>query len=243
MSTEWITEQVDFPDYVQPNRWESTIACVKHWGSEDYERVWSAMRDYTQSRDKDSLDQLWCVEHPPVYTLGQAAEPHHLLQDVGITQIQTDRGGQITYHGPGQIVLYPLIDLRRKQIGVKALVWVIEQSILDVLAGLGIQAVRREGAPGIYLFDESGNDNGAKIAALGLRVKQMCSYHGLSLNVSMDLTPFQYINPCGYAGMPVTDIASTLENTAKVHTIETINTQLLNRLAYYLQLQLRYDGI
>ncbi|WP_279386404.1 lipoyl(octanoyl) transferase LipB [Parazoarcus communis] len=168
---------------------------VKRLGQVAYEPALEAMRLFTAERDRDTPDQIWLLEHPPVYTLGQAGRPEHLLRnDAGIPLVQIDRGGQITYHGPGQLVAYLLIDLPRRHLKVRELVHLMEQALIDTLAGYGLAAVRREGAPGVYIDD-------AKIAALGLRVRHGCSYHGLSLNVDMDLAPFGWINPCGYEGL------------------------------------------
>ena len=154
------------------------------------------MQDFTASRTAETPDEIWIVEHPPVFTLGQAGKPEHLLVDVGIPVVKIDRGGQITYHGPGQVVIYLLLDLTRLKIKVRELVTAIEQAVIDFLAAHGVTADRIAGAPGVYVGD-------AKIAALGLKIKNGCSYHGLSLNVDMDLYPFTAINPCGYAGLKV----------------------------------------
>ncbi|HET6564266.1 MAG TPA: lipoyl(octanoyl) transferase LipB, partial [Xanthomonadales bacterium] len=158
------------------------------------------MQAFTDARDDDTPDELWLVQHPPVFTQGQAGKAEHVLAPGDIPVVQVDRGGQVTYHGPGQIVAYPLIDLRRRGIGVKALVCKIEEAILRVLAHYGVQAERRAGAPGIYVGD-------AKIASLGLRVRRGRSFHGLAFNINMDLEPFQRINPCGFAGLQVTDLS------------------------------------
>ena len=170
---------------------------VKRLGRVDYEPTFQAMQDFTAGRTAETPDELWIVEHPPVYTLGQAGKPEHILEEVGIPVIRIDRGGQVTYHGPGQVVIYLLLDLQRLKIKVRELVTAIEQGVIDFLAAHGVAAVRRDGAPGVYVGD-------AKIAALGLKIKNGCSYHGLSLNVDMDLYPFTAINPCGYAGLKVT---------------------------------------
>lgn len=155
------------------------------------------MAAFTAARDAATGDELWCCEHPPVFTLGQAGKPEHLLHDLGIPLLQTDRGGQITYHGPGQVVIYLLLDLARRTLKVRELVTAIEQAVIDLLAEQGVTAARHGGAPGVYVGP-------AKVAALGLRVRKSACYHGVSLNVDMDLSPFAAINPCGYAGMPVT---------------------------------------
>ena len=170
---------------------------IRRLGRVDYEPTWHAMQEFTAARTPESPDELWVVEHPPVFTLGQAGKPEHLLRDVGIPIVKIDRGGQVTYHGPGQVVIYLLLDLQRLKIKVRELVTAIEQALIDFLAEQGATAERRTGAPGVYVSD-------AKVAALGLRIKNGCSYHGLSLNVDMDLSPFAAINPCGYAGLKVT---------------------------------------
>lgn len=157
------------------------------------------MQEFTATRNANAADELWLVEHPPVYTQGMNGKPEHLLDLGDIPLVQTDRGGQVTYHGPGQVVVYVLIDLRRRGWGVRQLVGLLEQAVIDLLTGYGITAHTRRDAPGVYV-------QGKKIAALGLRVRHGCSYHGLSLNVAMDLAPFQRINPCGYAGLEVTQL-------------------------------------
>ncbi len=167
---------------------------VREMGRQPYEATWEAMRALTDRRDADSPDELWLLEHPPVYTQGLAGKPEHLLNPGGIPLVQTDRGGQITYHGPGQLVGYPLLDLNRLGIGVRTLVNRIEQSIIDTLADLDIAGLRREKAPGVFVGD-------AKIASIGLKVRKGCTYHGLAFNVDMDLAPFAGINPCGFAGL------------------------------------------
>jgi len=171
---------------------------VRRLGRVDYEPIWRAMQDFTVRRTSDTPDELWLLEHPPVYTQGQAGKPEHLIAATEIPVIPIDRGGQITYHGPGQVVVYVLVDLRRRGYGIRELVARMEQAVIDLLATCGVTAERRAGAPGVYV-------NGEKIAALGLRVKHGCTYHGLALNVDMDLRPFAAINPCGYPGLAVTD--------------------------------------
>ena len=169
---------------------------VKRLGRVDYTPTFQAMQDFTANRQPDTPDELWIVEHPPVYTLGQAGKPEHILRDIGIPIVKIDRGGQVTYHGPGQVVIYLLLDLSRLKIKVRELVTAIEQAVIDLLADYGVSAERHDGAPGVYV-------GAAKIAALGLRIRNGCSYHGVSLNVDMDLSPFEAINPCGYAGLQV----------------------------------------
>ena len=194
---------------------------VRRLGLADYESTWHRMRDFTLTRTADTPDELWQVEHPPVYTLGVAAKAEHLPRtDNGIPLVRTDRGGQITYHGPGQIVIYTLLDLRRRNLGVRMLVRRLEHAVIELLQGYGIEATGREHAPGVYVA-------GAKIAALGLRVRNGCCYHGLSLNVDMDLTPFGAINPCGYPGLEVTQ----LRELGVCAPAEAVAEKLLDRLA------------
>lgn len=178
----------------------TATAKVRQLGRRAYLETFEQMRAFTDARDPRTPDELWLVEHDPVFTLGQAGRREHLLNPGTIPVIQSDRGGQVTYHGPGQAVIYVLLDLRRRGIGVRQLVSLLEQAVIAVLAAEGIDATTRPGAPGVYVDD-------AKIAALGLRVRHGCSYHGLALNVSMDLAPFARIDPCGYRGLRVTRIA------------------------------------
>lgn len=173
---------------------QETTLHIRHLGQQDYESVWHAMQQYTDTRNGASPDELWIVEHPPVFTQGQAGKSEHILNAGDIPVIQVDRGGQVTYHGPGQLVVYPLLDIKRSKLGVRQLVTHIEQSIIDMLAKYDIQAYAKADAPGVYV-------NERKIASLGLRIRKGCSFHGLALNVDMDLAPFRRINPCGYAGL------------------------------------------
>jgi lipoyl(octanoyl) transferase len=175
----------------------SSEAIVRQLGRVEYAPTWRAMQAFTGQRTADTPDEIWLLEHPPVYTQGQAGKPEHLIAATDIPVVPIDRGGQITYHGPGQVVAYVLVDLRRRGYGIRELVSRMEQAVIDLLAVHGVSAERLEGAPGVYV-------GGAKIAALGLRVKHGCTYHGLAFNVDMDLAPFAAINPCGYAGMAVT---------------------------------------
>lgn len=200
---------------------------LRRLGLADYETVWREMQAYTDSRNEASEDQLWLVQHPPVFTQGQAGKAEHVLAPGDIPVIQVDRGGQVTYHGPGQIVAYPLIDIARKGIGVRDLVCRIEESIIRVLAFYGVRGERIAGAPGIYV-------GGAKIASLGLRVRRGRCYHGLAFNIDMDLEPFQRINPCGYSGLQVTQLSAFCE--AALGEVE-------NRLVASLQEQLEYREI
>ncbi|GAP66192.1 lipoate-protein ligase B [Mizugakiibacter sediminis] len=172
---------------------------IRRLGRQRFETTWRAMEALTDARDDGTPDELWLLEHEPVFTLGQAGKPEHLLAPGDIPVVPTNRGGQVTYHGPGQIVGYPLFDLRRLGIGVREFVRRIEQVMIDAVADWNIVAERREGAPGIYVA-------GAKIGALGLRVRHGCTFHGLALNVAMDLEPFQRINPCGYKGLRVAQV-------------------------------------
>ncbi|MCL1500832.1 lipoyl(octanoyl) transferase LipB [Xanthomonas nasturtii] len=174
-------------------------AHVRDLGRQDYSPVWRAMQRFTDARDEHTADEVWVVEHAPVFTLGQAGKPEHVLAPGEIPVLQVDRGGQVTYHGPGQLVIYPLLDLRRLKIGVRDYVCKIEQALIDTLDEWNIVAERRDGAPGVYVGD-------AKIAALGIRVRRGCTFHGLSFNVAMDLEPFHRINPCGYEGLQVTSV-------------------------------------
>lgn len=185
---------------------------IRELGLKDYAEVYEAMQTFTQTRDEATSDELWLVEHPPVFTLGQAGDPSHLLNhSSNIPVVKVDRGGQITYHGPGQVVIYLLLDLRRKSYFVRELVNRLEQAIIDTLSDFGVFGARKDGAPGIYLTaDNPGFEGiaGAKIAALGLKISKHCCYHGLALNVKMDLSPFESINPCGYAGLRTADLYS-----------------------------------
>ena len=200
---------------------------VRNLGRVDYEPTWQAMLDFTAARTDETPDELWICEHPPVYTLGQAGKPEHLLVDNGIPLVKIDRGGQITYHGPGQVVIYLLLDLTRRDLKVRELVTRIEQAIIDFLGENGVAADRLDGAPGVYI---KRNGIVAKIGALGLRIRKGRCYHGLSLNVDMDLSPFNAINPCGYAGMAVTQtrdlgVPLTLAQTADA-LVAHLNRQL-----------------
>jgi lipoyl(octanoyl) transferase len=184
------------------------------------------MQRFTEERTADTPDELWLVEHPPVFTVGLNGKAEHLLNPGAIEVVQVDRGGQVTYHGPGQVVLYLLVDLRRRGLGVRALVNLMEQAVIDLLAGYGIAANARQDAPGVYV-------DGAKVASLGLRVRRGCSYHGLALNVAMDLEPFSRINPCGYPGLAVTQ----LRELGVTDGMAAAGEQLLAQLAEKLRMQ------
>jgi lipoyl(octanoyl) transferase len=190
---------------------------VRALGRLDYAPTWAAMRDFTDSRSADSADELWLLEHPPVFTQGQAGKAEHLLQPGDIPVVQVDRGGQVTYHGPGQIVGYCLFDLRRLGIGPRALVEGVEDALVSVLQALDIPAQADRQAHGVYI-------DGRKIASIGLRVRKGCSYHGFALNVAMDLEPFQRINPCGYAGLQMTQVQDFLG--ADTPPLATLGEQL-----------------
>lgn len=172
---------------------------LKSLGTRDYTEIWRAMRDFTEQRTGSTSDELWLVEHPGVYTLGRNGNPAHILDGGAIPVVQSDRGGQVTYHGAGQLIAYTLFDLRRLDIGIRRLVSGLENAVIATLGQYGLVSEARRDAPGVYV-------DGRKIAALGLRVKQGCCYHGISLNVNPDLTPFANINPCGYAGLQVTSL-------------------------------------
>lgn len=174
-----------------------TAPRVRHLGRAEYEPIYAAMRQFTDSRQRDTPDELWLLQHPPVYTTGLACRPEHLPRGSSIPLVRTDRGGQITYHGPGQVVMYTLLDLARRDLEIRAFVGMLEQAVIDTLSRHALAAQRKSGAPGIYV-------NGAKIAALGLRVRRDGCYHGVALNVDMDLAPFLAIDPCGYPGLAVT---------------------------------------
>jgi len=196
---------------------------VRNLGQQDYASVWRAMQSFTQQRKENTTDELWLVEHPPVFTLGLNGKLEHVLRPGDIPVINVDRGGQVTYHGPGQLVVYPLLNLQRHRLGVRQLVSLLEQLVIDLLAAYQISAQSRTDAPGVYV-------EGAKLAALGLRIKHGCSYHGLALNVNMDLEPFSRINPCGYENMPVTQ-CSDLGIQAEIKIIAMqLQQQFIDRL-------------
>lgn len=189
-------------------------------GLTPYQDSWEAMRAFTDRRDHSTVDEVWLLQHPPVFTQGLAGKAEHVLAAGDIPVIQTDRGGQVTYHGPGQLVVYPLLDLDRLQLGVRGLVDLLEQVVIDLLGDYELPASRRDGAPGVYI-------DGAKIASIGLKVRRSCSYHGLALNIENDLAPFSSINPCGYAGLTMTRMCDQLESVE----FDRIARQLLNQLA------------
>ena len=201
-----------------------TNITVRQLGLQDYEPVWQQMQQFTAERTTDTPDEIWLVEHSPVYTLGLNGKREHILDPQDIPVVQSDRGGQVTYHGPGQLIAYLLLNLKSRNLGVKKLVNKMEQAVIDLLAESGIQANRKQDAPGVYVGD-------AKIAALGIRVRRGCCYHGLSLNIDMDLEPFSRINPCGFANLPTTQISDLLPGATMPRTSTTLLTQLQNQLA------------
>jgi lipoyl(octanoyl) transferase len=192
---------------------------VRELGLQPYQQVWRDMQQFTDQRTDSTPDELWLLQHSPVFTLGKNGRPEHILNAADIPVIKSDRGGQVTYHGPGQIVVYTLLDLKRMNIGVRELVTRIENSVISLLEGYGISAAARKDAPGVYV-------DGRKIAALGLRVRKGCSFHGLALNVDMDLAPFARINPCGYEGLEVTQLAAL----ADVSDFGDVEQRLLSHL-------------
>jgi len=179
---------------------------IRNLGLQPYDPISLAMHEFTDARDETTPDEIWLVEHHPVFTQGQAGKAEHVLAPGDIPVIQSDRGGQVTYHGPGQQVMYVLINLKRRKVGVRELVTLLENTVINTLATLGINAQARADAPGVYV-------QGKKICSLGLRIRKGCSFHGLALNIDMDLAPFMRINPCGYAGMEMTQVSQLVENS------------------------------
>ena len=192
---------------------------VRQLGLTDYESAWHDMQAFTDTRDANTPDELWFLEHPPVFTLGRNGKQEYLHDTGNIPVINTDRGGQVTYHGPGQLIAYTLLNIKRRQLGVQSLVRILEQTVMDLLADYSLSAQRRDKAPGVYVDDR-------KLAALGLRVRKGCAFHGLSLNVDMDLSPFAMIDPCGYSGLEVTQLRDLGINA----TMATISTQFQKHL-------------
>jgi lipoyl(octanoyl) transferase len=204
----------------------SRTITVRSLGLQEYEPLWRAMQRFTDTRTAETVDEIWFTEHPPVFTLGLNANRDHLLATGDIPVVQIDRGGQVTYHGPGMLMIYPLIDLKRLGLGVRDLVTALEQSVVDLAAGYGIGARARPDAPGVYVGD-------TKFASVGLRIRRGASYHGMALNVSVDLEPFLRINPCGYAGLEMTDLA-TLGGDSD---LDNVRDKLLPHLLHHLHLQ------
>ncbi len=215
----------DFQDLERPRPAQGSLPppAIKRFGVVEYQPALQAMQRFTALRQADTPDQIWLLQHPPVYTLGLNGKPEHLLRETDIPVIKVDRGGQITYHGPGQLVVYLLLDLKRLHLGVRDLVRRLEHAVIELLANFGIAAEGREEAPGVYV-------HGAKVASLGLRIKHGCSYHGLALNVDMDLKPFAAINPCGYEGMAVTQLKDLGIEQDLPHLAEQFLNKLLKNL-------------
>lgn len=199
---------------------------IRNLGEQPYSQTWEAMKAFTSDRGPATTDELWFLEHPRVYTQGQAGKAEHILAPGDIPVIQVDRGGQVTYHGPGQLVVYLLLDLNRRKLGVRALVDAIEQAIVHCLGEIGIHAAPRPDAPGVYV-------DGAKIASLGLRVRRGCSFHGLALNVDMNMEPFARINPCGFAGMPMCQVRDFTTETDIQAISERLSMTLADRLGVH----------
>ena len=199
---------------------------VRHLGLVEYQPTLEAMRQLTRERDEQSPDEIWLLQHPQVFTQGQAGKAEHLLAPGDIPVVQVERGGQVTYHGPGQLVAYLMLDLRRLDLGVRELVTAMEQSLVDLLASYGIEAAPKADAPGVYVA-------GDKIASLGLRVSRGCSFHGLALNVDMDMAPFQRINPCGYAGLKMVQMCDLLQAPPAFDEVaQRLEQSLRGRLGY-----------
>lgn len=198
---------------------------VRTLGRTDYNSCWQAMQQFTQARDNTTPDEIWLTEHPPVYTLGQAGRVEHLLQPSDIPVVHCDRGGQVTYHGPGQLIIYALLDLHRTGYGVRSLVGRLEQAVIALLDDHGISATNRSNAPGVYVAEK-------KIAALGLRIRHGCTYHGISLNVDMDLEPFDHINPCGYSHLEVTQLADLDIHDDLTTISHSLLPHLIQKLGY-----------
>lgn len=196
---------------------------IRNLGRSDYEPTWRGMQQFTAERDESTVDEIWFTEHPPVFTLGLNAAPEHLLAPGDIDVVQVDRGGQVTYHGPGQLMIYPLIALRRAGLGVRDVVTALEQAVIALLADHGVTAICRKNAPGVYVDER-------KVASVGLRVRRGASFHGMALNIDMDLEPFSRINPCGYEGLEVTDLKSLGLNTTSDRLRDEVLDHLLREL-------------
>ena len=199
--------------------------CVRNLGRQEYEPLWRAMQSFTNTRDDEQQDEIWFTEHPPVFTLGVNADRSHLLAPGNIPVVQIDRGGQVTYHGPGQLMIYPLISLKRASLGVRDLVTALEQSVVDMLDGYGVSAAARSDAPGVYV-------DGSKIASVGLRIRRGCSFHGMALNVDVNREHFARINPCGMQDLSVTD----LKEQCRIETLEAARAALLPHLLRHLHM-------
>jgi len=200
---------------------------IRLLNQQDYQTCWQAMQQFTAQRDENTIDEIWLLEHNPVFTQGQNGKPEHVLNPGDIPIIQVDRGGQVTYHGPGQLVVYPLIDLRRKKLNVREIVSILEKSVIDVLAQYQLNAIAKREAPGVYIDHK-------KICSIGLRIRKGCSYHGLAFNIAMDLEPFSRINPCGFKQLEMTQLANFVESI----DIKTVEQQLMA----YLMTNLGYNN-
>jgi lipoyl(octanoyl) transferase len=210
----------------------SDAPLIRHLGLAAYEPTWRAMQRFTDARDSSTPDEIWFVEHPPVFTLGLNASREHLLSPGDIPVVQIDRGGQVTYHGPGQLLVYPLIDLRRRSLGIREMVVALENAIIAYVAELGLEAMGRREAPGVYV-------DGAKLASIGLRIRRGASYHGLALNVSLDLSPFERINVCGHRGLTVTRLADHVTHFAHIDGAAVMQTAA-NGLTPHLLRELKF---
>ena len=208
-----------------------TDLVVRYIGLQPYLDVWHAMQNFTEQRDNKTMDEIWCLQHSPVFTQGQAGKPEHLLDCGDIPVVQVDRGGQVTYHGPGQLVIYLMIDLKRRKLGARALVSGIEASIVKLLADYQLSANAKPDAPGVYVDNK-------KIASLGLRIRGGCSFHGLALNIAMDLSPFSRINPCGYADMTMVNLTDYIADVEKVPKVDAVAQSLVG----YLMAQFGYSN-
>jgi lipoyl(octanoyl) transferase len=213
----------------------SDAPLIRHLGLAPYEPTWRAMQRFTDDRESSTPDEIWFVEHPPVFTLGLNASREHLLRPGDIPVVQIDRGGQVTYHGPGQLVVYPLIDLRRHPLGVRELVVALENAVIAYVAGLGVTATGSRTNPGVYV-------DGAKLASVGLRIRRGASYHGLALNVSLDLKPFERINVCGHRGLAVTRLADHVARLAGPGAVDTVATGLTPHLFRQLKFESDYSA-
>ncbi len=211
---------------------------VRHLGMREYEATWLAMKEFSENRTEETVDEIWLLQHPAVFTQGQAGKAEHILDAGDIPVVKIDRGGQVTYHGPGQLVVYLLLNIKRRRIGVRALVDVIEQSLIALLKDYGVASEAKKEAPGVYV-------QGAKIAALGLRIRRGCSYHGLSFNLDMDLSPYERINPCGYEGLAVTQLKDCLavNHAQKSATLAQLMAKVGQGLQNVLVLKLGYSQI
>lgn len=222
--------QTEHVEIVEPAIASPEHIIIRQLGRQDYEPVWQAMHRFTDERDVHTPDEIWLVEHNPVFTQGQAGKVEHLLNTGDIPVVQSDRGGQVTYHGPGQIVAYFMINLRRKHIGVRELVSHIENIVIETLKSFNIESAARPDAPGVYV-------DSRKICSLGLRIRKGCSFHGLALNVNMDLSPFLRINPCGYAGMEMVQVKD-VNGPNDIHTVEHALIQQITQQLKYCQVDI-----